>query len=167
MATQASPVSDGRNEPAVSLFVERMAMTLAEGGLPRMAARVLMVMMTAEQETLTAADIGTRLGVSPAAVSGAVRYLQQFGLISREPAAGDRRDHFRLLDTTWYEDSLVTEGIYHRLAEVSAAGITALGGRDTISGHRLEEMRDFFQFVSDQMGDLLDAWRRHKHERTP
>jgi len=42
-----------------------------------MAARVLFAIMCAEADALTAAQIGERLGISPAAVSGAVRYLIQ------------------------------------------------------------------------------------------
>ena len=64
-----------RDEEAVRQFVEHLSMTLADQGFPRMPARVLLTLMSADEEALTAAEIGQRLGVSPAAVSGAVRFL--------------------------------------------------------------------------------------------
>lgn len=80
-----------RDEEGVRRFVEHMAMSWAEWGFPRMAARVLMVMMAADEEALTAAELGDRLEISPAAVSGAVRYLIQIGMLAREPVPRPRR----------------------------------------------------------------------------
>src|SRR5262245_47418683 len=90
-----------RDEEGVRQFVEHMAMMLTEWGFPRMPARVLGSMMTADEDSLTAADLAERLGVSPAAISGAVRYLTHIGLISRVPVAGSRRDRYRLPDNPW------------------------------------------------------------------
>src|SRR6266511_435432 len=72
-----------RDEEGVRRFVERLAMMLTEWGFPRMPARVLGSMMTADEDSLTAADLAERLGVSAAAISGAVRYLTHIGMISR------------------------------------------------------------------------------------
>ena len=50
------PVTDvdvgRRNEEALRQFVERMAMTFAHWGFPRMAARVLITLMAAEEDSL-------------------------------------------------------------------------------------------------------------------
>src|SRR6266545_1384048 len=77
-----------RDEEGVRRVVERLAMMLTEWGFPRMPARVLGSMMTADEDSLTAADLAERLGVSAAAISGAVRYLTHIGMISKEPAPG-------------------------------------------------------------------------------
>ncbi len=54
-------------------FAEQAAATLAAAGFPRMAARVMMVLMTEESGSATAEELGNRLGASAAAISGAVR----------------------------------------------------------------------------------------------
>src|SRR6266540_3861367 len=56
-----------RDEEGVRRFVERLAMMLTEWGFPRMPARVLGSMMTADEDSLTAADLAERLGVIAAA----------------------------------------------------------------------------------------------------
>src|SRR5215204_5900906 len=93
----------GRDEEAVQRFVERCALTLTEAGIPRMPARVFVVLLVSDDGRRTAAELAEMLKVSPAAVSNAVRYLQQVRLAVREREPGERRDHYRLYNDTWYE----------------------------------------------------------------
>jgi DNA-directed RNA polymerase specialized sigma24 family protein len=54
---------------------EQAAALLTAAGMARMPARVMMALVGSPDEGYTAAELGERLGVSAAAVSGAVRYL--------------------------------------------------------------------------------------------
>ncbi|GGO05592.1 GbsR/MarR family transcriptional regulator [Micromonospora parathelypteridis] len=144
----------------VHLFVERMALTFAEVGSPRMAARVLFTVMSSD-DPLTAAEIGERLGVSAAAVSGAVRYLTQFGMLIREPVPRSRRDRYRMPDNPWYEATITKTGIYKTFIDVAEAGVAALGA-ETRAGERVAEMRDFFLFVQEEIDSLGERWRARR-----
>ena len=62
--------TDGRDEAAVRQFIEHVAMTFADLGFPRMAARVLFVIMCAEEDALTAAEGGA--GGPPATVTASL-----------------------------------------------------------------------------------------------
>ncbi|MFJ8579064.1 GbsR/MarR family transcriptional regulator [Micromonospora sp. NPDC093277] len=150
-----------RNEEEVHLFVERMAMAFADVGFPRMAGRVLFTVMSAD-EPLTAAEIGERLGVSAAAVSGAVRYLTQFAILVREPVKGSRRDRYRMPDNPWYEATITKTGLYKNFIDIANGGVEALLGRDTPSGERVAEMRDFFVFVQEEIDGLGERWRSRR-----
>ena len=68
--------------------------------MARMPARVFAAILTADDGRCTAAELAGTLGVSPAAVSGAVRYLMQLGLVRRERDPGERRDHYRISSDT-------------------------------------------------------------------
>jgi predicted transcriptional regulator len=151
-----------RDEPAMRSFVEHMARTLADWGLPRMAARVLFVMMAADERALTANELAERLEVSPAAISGAVRYLIQISMVAREPVPGSRRDRYRLLDDSWYEVTLAKMTLIKTIADAADQGVVAAGGPDTPAGARLANMRDFYVFVQDAMPGLLDQWAQRK-----
>ncbi|MEH0845140.1 helix-turn-helix domain-containing protein [Micromonospora sp. CPCC 205711] len=158
------------DEDEVHLFVERMAMAFADVGFPRMAARVLFAVMSAD-DPLTAAEIGDRLGVSAAAVSGAVRYLTQFGMLVREPVKGSRRDRYRMPDNPWYEATVTKTGLYKNFIDISSAGVEALHGPATPGGERVAEMRDFFLFVQEEIDSLGERWRARRaaaghHRRT-
>ncbi|MFJ6196649.1 GbsR/MarR family transcriptional regulator [Micromonospora sp. NPDC092111] len=150
-----------RNEEGVHLFVERMAMAFAEFGFPRMAARVLFAVMSADGP-LTAAEIGEKLGVSAAAVSGAVRYLTQFGMLVREPVKGSRRDRYRMPENPWYEATIIKTGIYKTLIDIATSGVEALDGGATPGGERVSEMRDFFVFVQEEIDSLGERWRARR-----
>ncbi|MQA17749.1 MAG: MarR family transcriptional regulator, partial [Pseudonocardiaceae bacterium] len=142
----------GYTDEDVRQFVEHTAMALAEWGFPRMAARVLMAAMVSDDGVVTARGLSGQLGVSPAAVSGAVRYLIHVGLFTREPAAGSRRDHYRLRQDLWYEASLTkNDRLLARLAELAEDGAKALGGPSTAAGARVAEMRDFFAFLQSEV----------------
>jgi predicted transcriptional regulator len=151
-----------RDEPAVRDFVEHMAMTLEVWGFPRMPGRVLLAMMSADEDSLTAADLSERLAVSPAAISGAVRYLIQFRLLERAPAPGSRRDRYRMPNGAWYEASVTKGGVLKTLADLADGGVSALGGPTTPAGARVAEMSDFFRFVQDELDDLLTSWQAAK-----
>ncbi|WNM41650.1 MarR family transcriptional regulator [Micromonospora halotolerans] len=149
------------DEEEVHRFVERMAMAFADVGFPRMAGRVLFTVMSAD-EPLTAGEIAERLGVSAAAVSGAVRYLTQFAMLVREPVKGSRRDRYRMPANPWYEATITKTGLYKNFIDIAKGGMDALGGRDTPAGERVAEMRDFFLFVQEEIDALGERWRARR-----
>jgi hypothetical protein len=62
---------------ALARFVERFAVVLTEAGWPRMPARVFACLLADERGELTARELVDRLTVSPAAISGAGRRLEE------------------------------------------------------------------------------------------
>ena len=123
-----------------------------------MPSRVLVTLMAADEEALTAADLAGRLGVSPAAISGAVRYLIHVGLLQRLPTPGSRRDRYRLPADPWYESASLKDSFLSQVAAASDDGVKALGA-DSPGGERIARMRDFFVFVQGELGGLLARWR--------
>ena len=81
-----------RRRSALARFVEDFASVTIESGVPRMPARVFACLMVAAGGRLTAAELAERLQASPAAISGAVRYLIQVHLVTRTREPGSRRD---------------------------------------------------------------------------
>jgi DNA-binding transcriptional regulator GbsR (MarR family) len=148
-----------RDEDAVARFVERFALTFSEAGVPRMPARVFSALLVADEGRRTAAELAETLKVSPAAVSNAVRYLTQVGLVAREREPGERRDHYRIHGgDTWYEVTIRRDAMLVRWQEDLREGIEAVGA-DTPAGKRLEETRRFYQFVHEETPRLLERWR--------
>lgn len=154
-----------RDEQAVRRFVEHTAMTLAEWGFPRMPAKVLMTIMSAEEDSLSAGELADRLDVSPAAVSGAVRYLTQIGLLAREPVRGSRRDHYRMPNDAWYEAMVAERDRLTTLAKLADEGVAALGGPGSSAGARVADMADFSRFTHRELAALLDRWKATKAAR--
>jgi predicted transcriptional regulator len=150
-----------RDDEAVSRFVERFAVTLEQSGVPRMPARVFVTLLATDSGALTAAELAERLQVSPAAISGAVRYLIQVDLITRERDPGSRRDRYRVFDDAWYEATVRRERLLMRWEDNAREGVAALGP-DTPAGARMVETVAFFEFLRREMAALQERWRQER-----
>jgi DNA-binding transcriptional regulator GbsR (MarR family) len=148
----------GRDEEAVRRFIERFALTLTESGMARMPARVFAAILTTDDGRCTAADLAGLLGVSPAAVSGAVRYLIQLRLVRREREPGERRDHYRISSGTWYEAVTRREEMIARWEQDLSDGVKAVGPGSP-AGDRLEETRAFFEYFRQALERAVLDWR--------
>ena len=153
---------EARRDPeAVSRFVEHFAAQLVEAGVPRMPARVFAALLASDTGTLTSAELGEQLQVSPAAVSGAVRYLAQVHLVSREREPGSRRERYRVHSDQWYEALTNREAIIKRWEDALREGVAGLGA-DTPAGARLAETLAFFEFLEKDVAGMMERWRVYR-----
>ena len=160
-AREAQQALQVRNGTAVRQFIQRFGSLLADAGMPRMPARIFAALLTTDSSRLTAEELAGLLQVSPAAVSGGVRYLVQVGLVSRETEPGSRRHVYVLPDNVWHEVLRVRDGIMMRWADAMRGGADVLGA-GTPAGARLAESALYFEFVSKELPALLDRWEDFK-----
>ncbi len=152
-------------EPDRRRFVERFGLLLTDAGMPRMPARVFAAILADDEGRLTAAQIAERLEISPAAVSGAVRYLTQVGMVVRGREPGARRDDYRLHDHLWYEVYAYRGEMLRRWEHAMAEGVELLGtGRP--AGRRIQETREFFAFLQEELPAMMDRWRARQAKRS-
>ncbi|WP_081685859.1 GbsR/MarR family transcriptional regulator [Candidatus Solirubrobacter pratensis] len=123
-----------------------------------MPSRVFASILASDAGRLTAAELSERLQVSPAAISGAVRYLMQVDLLVRAREPGSRRDVYAVRDDAWYEAVVRRERLLELWSRATREGIEALG-RETPAGARLAETLAFFEFLQAEMPALLERWR--------
>lgn len=136
---------------------ETSAAVLAAAGFPKMPARALMALVVSPDGALTATELGEILGASPAAVSGAVRYLQTVGFVHRVSQPGSRRDRYALPENAWYIASLRQNPVYERLADLAETTASALP-EDSAERARVDEMGRFYRFLMARLPELLDEW---------
>jgi len=144
--------------------VERFGQALEGSGMARMPARVFAYVLADDADRYTAAQLAEGLQVSPAAISGAVRYLVDTGLLIKERAPGRRGDIFRVVDGDIW--STITTArkpmIDNFIAAVDDA--IALVGPDTPGGRRLVETADFLRFTRADLEDLPRRWASYREE---
>ncbi len=148
-------------DDGVLRFIEQFALLLTDGGMPRMAARVFACVLADDSGQLTASELAARLRVSPAAISGAARYLIQVDLLTKAREPGGRRDHYRLADDLWYEAFGHKDTLLRRWEEGLVEGIELLGD-DTPAGRRLQETRAFFAFLRTELAPMMERWEEHR-----
>ncbi|MET9464859.1 MarR family transcriptional regulator [Streptomyces sp. NPDC006544] len=150
-----------RDDEAVSRFVERFAAQLTEAGMQRMAARVFAQLLASDGGAMTSAELGEALRISPAAVSGAVAYLTQVNMVSREREPGSRRDRYVLHNELWYETFTRRDQILVLWEKTLRDGAATLG-TDSPAGARIAETAAFFEFMQEELLGLMDRWRTHR-----
>ena len=127
-------------------FVERFAATLIDSGMPRMPARVFAALLSVDD------------GSCPAAISGAVRYLVQVGMVTRTRQPGGRHDVYRLYSDLWYELLANRDAQLGRWIDSVRDGVAAVGA-NTPAGERLTETGRFFEYLRIELPLLIERWR--------
>jgi predicted transcriptional regulator len=153
-----------RNAAQVSELTEELAQSLVDLGMPRMPARMLMYLMTARASRLSAAELAAALQASPAAISGAVRYLEQTTLIRRTREPGTRHDVYGLVDGWYAAGVLRTQMLaaFATVADQTADALEARGDPEPMAANRLREMSDYFTFMGEEAVGLLARWEEHR-----
>jgi hypothetical protein len=140
---------------------EQAAALLTAAGMARMPARVMMALVGSPDEGYTAAELGERLGVSAAAVSGAVRYLVSMRLIQRVSRPGDRRDRYDLVDDAWSGMITANAPMYAALA-AAMDDIADENADAPLSVARARDVADFLRYLAERMPRLADEWRAQR-----
>ena len=138
---------------------EELALVLTSHGLQRMTARVLATLLFTEQPSMTMGDLADQLRASNGSISAAIKMLSSVGLVERTPAPGSRREHFRLRDDAWAVLYTNHNDVLAAMRRAAETGIDATAA-DSLAGHRLTEMRDFYDFLLDEIPALLQRWRQ-------
>jgi DNA-binding transcriptional regulator GbsR (MarR family) len=115
-------------------------------------------------QSLTARDLQLgrrikreRLQASSGAISGAVKWLTSVGLVERVPAPASHRDHYRLRDNAWAIQYTNQNEVTSAVLKAAEAGIAATEDGSP-ARQRLTQMRDFYNFLFEEIPALLDRW---------
>lgn len=153
-----------RDEQAVGAYVERFGAVLTDAGMPRLASRVFARLLADDDGRMTAAELTEALHVSPAAVSGAVRYLTQVAMIGKERERGSRRDVYVVHTDAWHDAMLSRDRVLGQLESGMRSGVSAVGGVSTPAGRRLQLSLEFIAFLSQAVEDMGERWEVRKRE---
>ena len=140
-------------------FVDRMAGEFAAEGFPRIPARVLMALTGTPDGRLTAAELAEQAEVSPAAISGAVRYLELLGMVRRMTLPGTRKHLYVLADDDhpWYTGSLSRTAVYDRILRTLRAELEVLPPGPVRD--RVIDMESFYAYIQARLPELFTEWR--------
>lgn len=149
-----------------SAFVEEMGRALASYGMTPMAGRMWGWLLICEPAEQTAADLAEALQASRGAISGTARILASAGMIRRSTRRGDRREYFSAPPEA-LDSFLENAGrIYRRFREIAERGLEAIADRPPASRRRLEELRDVFGFVEQEVPTVVDRFLRDRAGET-
>jgi DNA-binding transcriptional regulator GbsR (MarR family) len=144
-------------------FVVRMGGALTTAGLARLPSRIFAALLADPDGRMTAAEIAAALHVSPASVSGAVRYLDGVGMIRREREPGSRRDVFVVDDDAWRDTLLHADRVYAPMIAELDRALDSMPADDP-ARRRIATSRAFMGFVTEEMGAMSQRWQERLAE---
>jgi DNA-binding MarR family transcriptional regulator len=151
----------GHGEPGD--FVERMGSALTQAGMPRGASLALAALLVDDDGRMTATELATSLRLSAGAVSGAIAYLVQIGVVRRERVPGSRKQVYVVDDDAWHGAMARTDQTHAPIIGALDAGMAAIGP-DSPAHLRLRLTREFLRFVDAEMSALLTRWEERRRE---
>lgn len=146
-----------KSEDVVIEFVEQMGLILQGEGLPRIAGRIMgLMIMHGGPFSLT--ELAERLSVSRASISTNTRLLEELGVIERTATPGDRQDYFRLSRQPY---ARMVRGVVRRMrrAREVVEGTQESLPEDMSETHeRLEELDAFYEALIESFLNVIDEW---------
>ncbi len=136
-------------------FIEDIGLYFEQMGVPRMAGRILGVLLIADPPEQSIDDLCERLQASKSSISSNTRLLSEMGLIERAPSPVPRRVCFRFLPGGWVTFIRMYLRMMASLHQIAEYGLDLLKDEDPSLRSRLQEAHDMFSLIEDSLPALL------------
>lgn len=163
--TAAQVRAEAAREEYRRQFAEDISMIWEMAGTSRMDGRVLGYLMIMDRPFISSADLAAALGASTGAVSTATRRLIDTNFIRRHSLPGDRNHYFMANEDPWGTFLANERRYFDRQISVLAAGLEWIAPEETHARVRLQNGRDYLEWVQDYHHKMLADWREYKRAR--
>jgi DNA-binding transcriptional regulator GbsR (MarR family) len=153
-----SAPATGADPAAVATYVEEVARYFEDAGLPRIAGRLIGVLMVAEPREQSAADLAHRLHASRASISTMGRLLISAGIVERWTVPGQRREYLRFRDDAWPTVMMEKTRWISELRRLGERGLQLHAGTDGPARESLSELVDLMEFFEREWPPLMERW---------
>jgi len=137
-------------------FIEDIGLYFERLGLPRMAGRILGVLLISDPLAQSITEIREKLNASKSSISIMARLLLETGLIEKVPSPIPRRDCFRFKSGGWILYMQQWFALMSGLHKVTERGLTLMAGKPDGLKQRLMEAHDLFSYLEEHFPSLLD-----------
>jgi hypothetical protein len=141
-------------------FIERLGLYFEEFGLPRIAGRLLGLLLISDRP-LSLEEIAAMLQVSRASVSTNARMLTRTRQIERAGFPGDRKAYYAFTAGGW--DALIETDVQGAatLRQFAADALDSVGSAESAARPRLLAAVRFLDFYASELQATLARWRAH------
>jgi DNA-binding transcriptional regulator GbsR (MarR family) len=136
-------------------FIEDISLYFEQMGLPRMAGRVLGVLLISDPPQQSLNDLCEMLQASKSSVSTTTRLLTEMGLIERVPSPKPRQVSFQFRTGGWVTFMRMRLRLMATLHQIAERGLELLQDKDAALREHLQEAHDMFSLIEDQLPQLL------------
>ena len=141
-------------------FVEKVGLFMESSGMPRMAGRLVGLLLICDPPALSSAQLAAALSASKGSISTNTRLLMAGGLIEKVAMPGERGTYFRVRTNAWeqiIEEQVAAVSAFRQLLDSGIAMIP-----DPTRRQRLEDAREFYTFMEQEFPLILAHWRQRR-----
>jgi DNA-binding transcriptional regulator GbsR (MarR family) len=139
-------------------FIEDIGLFFEHMGLPRMAGRVLGVLLISDPLAQSLNELTEALQASKSAVSTATRLLVEARLIEQVPSPVPRRDYFQFRPGGWMLFMQQQMQVMVALHQITERGLGLMKEKTPELQGRLMEAHDLFSFLEEKYQDWFKQW---------
>lgn len=144
------------SDDPISRFIEQMGLMFAMDGMPRIAGRILGLLIV-EDGSFSISAIAERLRVSRASVSTNARMLASHGVVERVGKVGDRQDYYRIEHDPPRQMLEARIKAFRDAAEVFDNAAKSLPPERAEAKKRIRRMAAFHRAAADTVAKLLKS----------
>ena len=137
-------------------FIEDISLYFEQMGLPRMAGRILGVLLISNPPEQSMTDLCEILQASKSAISTNARLLDEMGLIERVPSPMPRQVSFRFTPGGWVVFIRMRLRLWASLHQIAERGLELLEDEDPAIRALLQEAHDMFSQIEQELPVLLE-----------
>lgn len=150
-----SPPGHSTERDPAARFVEQMGLLCEVDNLPRIAGRLLGLLIV-EEGAFSLRELAERLQVSRASVSTNARMLTEVGVIERVAMPGDRQDYYELAENPFRQMLTGKARELRHASEVFEAAAASFPSDREVARDRLRKMATFHRDAADTVTDLIE-----------
>jgi DNA-binding transcriptional regulator GbsR (MarR family) len=144
-------------------FIEDISLYFEQMGLPRMAGRVLGVLLICDPPAQSLTDLSGILQASKSSISTTTRLLIEMSLIERAASPVPRQVYFQFKPGGWVVFLRQRLRLWASLHQIAEQGLELLREQEPALRERLQEAHDMFSLIEDELPALLErVENRHK-----
>jgi DNA-binding transcriptional regulator GbsR (MarR family) len=148
-------------------FIEDISLFFEQMGLPRMAGRILGVLLISDPPEQSLNDLSEVLQASKSSISTNTRLLTEMGLIERVAASVPRQAYFRFKAGGWVVFMRYRLRLLASLHQIAEQGLELLHDQDPVLRQRLQEAHDMFSLIEEELPALLERIEDKHKGQTP
>lgn len=136
-------------------FIEDIGLFFEQMGMPRMAGRILGVLLICDPPAQSIGEISAALKTSKSSVSIMARLLVENGLIERVASPIPRRDYYQFKQGGWIIYMRQWLDLMTELHSIAERGLALIQDRPDELKERLQEAHDMFSAMEEILPSLL------------
>jgi DNA-binding transcriptional regulator GbsR (MarR family) len=144
-----------RMQDETMYFVEDIGLFFEQMGLPRMAGRILGVLLISDPEAQSTPDLAQSLKASKSAISSMTRLLTEVGLIERVASPIPRRVYYHFKPGGWIQYLRNWIELMSELHQITEQGLRLMQDKPASLRARLEEAHELFSLLEERFPEIL------------